>query len=82
LIGYGQARGFVSKSGSPEAQADNLLSMWEGLQVVRSRLSLSERTAAEACFIFPVKERSAPDRAYRSHKCNDGLRAGIYAGRQ
>jgi hypothetical protein len=47
LIGYGQARGFVSKSGSPEAQADNLLSMWEGLQVVRSRLSLSERTAAD-----------------------------------
>ncbi len=43
VIAHGQARGFITKSGPPDALADNLLSMWEGLQVVRSRLGLSER---------------------------------------
>jgi hypothetical protein len=47
MIRLGQARGFVSKSGSPEALADPLLPLREGLQVVRSRLGLSERPAPD-----------------------------------
>lgn len=43
MIAHGQAKGFVTKPQAAEALADNLLSMWEGLCVVRSRLGLSER---------------------------------------
>jgi TetR/AcrR family transcriptional repressor of mexJK operon len=47
LIAHGQARGFVRKPQSADDLADNLLSMWEGLCVVRSRLGLSERPFAD-----------------------------------
>jgi TetR/AcrR family transcriptional regulator, mexJK operon transcriptional repressor len=43
LIQLGKDRGYVTKPQSAEDLADNLVSMWEGLSVVRSRLGLSER---------------------------------------
>jgi len=47
MIAYGQERGFITKPQSASDLADNLLSMWEGLSVVRSRLGLSERPFAD-----------------------------------
>lgn len=42
LIAHGQARGFVRRSEPAEDLADNLISMWEGLRLVRARLGLTE----------------------------------------
>lgn len=43
MIAHGKDKGFVTKPQSASDLADNLLSMWEGLCVVRSRLGISER---------------------------------------
>ena len=47
MIAHGQAKGFITKPQTASDLADNLLSMWEGLCVVRSRLGLSERPFAD-----------------------------------
>jgi TetR/AcrR family transcriptional regulator, mexJK operon transcriptional repressor len=43
MMAHGKDRGFITKPQPAADLADNLLSMWEGLCVVRSRLGLSER---------------------------------------
>lgn len=46
MIEHGKASGFITKPQAAADLADNLLSMWEGLCVVRSRLGIVERPFA------------------------------------
>ncbi len=43
LIAHGQSKAFIRKPQSPDALADNLASMWNGLAFTRTRLGLIDR---------------------------------------
>ena len=47
MIAHGKDKGFITKPQSAADLADNLLSMWEGLCLVRSRLGLADRPFAD-----------------------------------
>ena len=43
LIGHGLEKGFITRKEPPEDLADNLISMWEGLRLVRARLGMTSK---------------------------------------
>lgn len=47
LIAEARARGFIDRDAEPAVLADNLISMWEGLAYVRTRLGLQTVTAED-----------------------------------
>jgi hypothetical protein len=51
LLAFAQGRGLIAADADPPALADNLLSMWAGLSMVRTRLGLQEQpTTAPAAW--------------------------------